>query len=317
MVTVCETMVRIKRRAMDCEFELILCGGDERYLQDAAEEAFEEVERLEEQLSAFVPASEISYINACAGSGPVRVEPRLFRLFETAKRLSEETEGGFDVTAGTLGDLWRRSQHAPSQHDIADALAATGMSRVLLDSDECTVRFTTSGIRLNLGALGKGYAVGRVAELLKDRGVTAALIHAGASTVYALGTPPGEEAWTVGIRHPVNRSERITSVTLKDRALSTSGSHERFVEIDGVRYSHIIDPRTGRPANGDLLMASAASDDPAESDALSTAFFLMGIERARVYCRTHSGIGAVLVRNTGDATNPEIVSLGELEVCLS
>jgi thiamine biosynthesis lipoprotein len=298
--------IRIKRAAMGCEFELVLRGEDREYLVNAAEEAFEEVKRLEEQLSVFIPTSEISYINAVAGSKPVRVEPRLFRLLETASRISRETEGAFDITAGALIDLWKSADHAPSAAQLQQALESTGMSKIILDEAETTVRFANPGVKLDLGAIGKGYAAREVVEFLVERGITGALVAAGTSTVYALGSPPDDDAWTVGIKDPISRDKRITSVSLRDRAVSTSGSHERYVEIGGERFSHIIDPRTGRPASG-LLLACAVTEDPVESDALSTAFFIQGADWTRGYCESRGDVGAILV--SGDEA-PVIQKIG-------
>ena len=271
-------------------------------LFSAAEEAFEEVHRLEEQLSVFRPESEISYINTLAPREWVRVEPRLYGLLETASRLSAETEGAFDITAGRLIDLWDSTESIPQ-----NISGLTG--QVLFDPEENAVRFEHPDIKLNLGAIGKGYAARQVAELLVDRGVENALISAGSSTVYALGSPPDEDAWAVGIRSPVNQHERITSVLLKNQALSTSGSHERFVEIDGRRYSHLIDPRTGRPAEG-LLLASVITADPVKGEALSTAFFILGLEKAQEYCEAHPDVAAILVREDWQGLGPEVIKIG-------
>ena len=285
---------------MGCEFEVILWGGDADYLLAAAEEALDEVRLLEEQLSDFIPTSEISFINAVAGSRPVRVEPRLFRLLQTATRISAETGGAFDVASGALVDLWNAAEHVPSDEEISEHLRD---SNVILDEEKSTIRFANPSVKLNLGAIGKGYAVARVVEFLRDREIANGLVSAGSSTVYALGAPPDDDSWTVGIKDPVRRDERITSVRLRDRALSTSGSHERFVEIGGERFSHIIDPRTGRSASGGLLLACAVTEDPSVSDALSTAFFVMGREGTKSYCESHPEAGAIVVSG---GESPEI-----------
>lgn len=298
--------IRIKRAAMGCEFELVLCGEDREYLVNAADEAFEEVKRLEEQLSVFIPTSEVSYINAVAGSEAVRVEPRLFRLLQTASRISCETEGAFDITAGAFIGLWKSAEAMPSAEQLDAALGSTGTDKVTLDEARTTVRFANPGVKLDLGAIGKGYAAREVVEFLMERGITGALVSAGTSTVYALGAPPDDDAWTVGIKNPVSRDERITSVGLRDRAISTSGSHERFVEISGKRFSHIIEPRTGRPASR-LLLACAVTEDPVESDALSTAFFIQGADWTRRYCESRGDVGAIFV--SGDET-PLIEKIG-------
>ena len=295
-------MIRIIRRAMGCEFELVLCGEDRRHLLDAAEEAFEEVQRLEEQLSVFRPDSEINYINALAPRDWVRVEPRLYQLLEAAARLSAETEGAFDITAGRLIDLWGSAESVPAEIPLT-----TG--EILFDPEENAVRFANPDMKLNLGAIGKGYAARQIADLLVERGLAGALISAGSSSVYALGSPPDEDAWGVGIRNPVNQHDRITSVSLRNQALSTSGSHERFVEIEGRRYSHLIDPRTGRPAEG-LLLAGVITADPIEGEALSTAFFILGLDKAQEYCRAHPDVSAILVREDWQGLGPEVITIG-------
>ena len=216
--------------------------------------------------------------------------------------MSAETEGAFDVTAGRLIELWDSADSVP-----AEIPKTTG--EIVFDAEENAVRFSHPDMKLNLGAIGKGYAAQQVAGLLVDRGIENALLGAGSSTVYALGNPPDEDAWRVGIRNPLNQHERITSVLLKNQALSTSGSHERFVEIDGRRYSHLIDPRTGRPAEG-LLLAGVITADPVEGEALSTAFFILGLEKAREYCLAHPDVGAVFVREDWQGLGPEVITIG-------
>ncbi len=306
--------VRMKRRAMGCEFELVLCGRNREHLVDAANEAFEELVRLEEQMSVFIPTSEISYINASAAEGPVRVEPRLFDLLRTAARLSRETDGAFDVSAGPLVKLWGFSNNSddftiPSEDEIGEIVKRVGMSHVEFDEKESTIRFDSPGVELDLGAIGKGYAVREMVSLLHERGVAAGLVSGGPSTVYAMASPPDDDAWTVGIRSPVNRADRITTVRLKNQALSTSGGHERFVEADGRRYGHVIDPRTGHPAHG-LLAASAVTSDPTRSDALSTAFLVLGVEKTREYCRAHDDVRAILVPAYEPGSGANVVRIG-------
>jgi thiamine biosynthesis lipoprotein len=306
-------MIRMKRPAMGCEFELVLAGRDRDYLISAAQEAFELVSRLEDQLSIFVPTSEMCYINAFAATEPVRVSPMLFRLLKSTARLFAATEGAFDITAGALVDLWNFPEdRLPSGDAIHETLASTGMDKVIMEEGISTVRFANQGIKLNLGAIGKGYAAAEVVQFLEETGIRSALVAAGTSTVYALGGPPDDDAWTIGVRDPLGVQDRLTTVRLRNQAFSTSGSHERFVEIEGIRYSHIIDPRTGRPASG-LLLACALVDDPVESDALSTAFFINGLEWTADYCRARGGVGAIIVTQESSGEEPVIHRIGTLE----
>jgi thiamine biosynthesis lipoprotein len=305
-------IIRMKRQAMNCEFELLLSGHDRQYLLDAGEEAFEELARLEGQLSVFIPTSEISDINAHASDGPVRVDSRLFDLLAMARRVSAETEGAFDISAGPLVHRWTEGPEGfslPTSEEIEQLLSKIGMYHVHLDEANQTIEFDRPGMALNLGAIGKGYAVGEMASLLRDRGIEAGLVSGGSSTVYAIGHQPDADAWTVGVINPAERTERLTTVRLRDQALSTSGGHERFVEVDGVRYSHVIDPRTGCPAD-DLLIASAVTSDAVESDALSTAFLVLGIEGTREYCDSHADVSALLVPRPAPGSEIEIIRIG-------
>lgn len=307
-----DSILRIRHSAMGCDFDFLVTGQDLSYLRDAVSEAIEELDELEHQMSVFNSTSEISYINKMAFPGPVRVEPRLFALLSMAYCLTIDTQGAFDITTRALTRLWNSSQDsAPTEDEIRKVLAHTGMHNVVLDEDETTVRFERKGVQLDLGAIGKGYAIRRIAELLRETGVTNALLSAGNSTVYALGCPPEEDAWCVGISDPSRHSKRLGFVRLRDEALSVSGSHERYVEIHSHRYSHIIDPRTGLPVEG-MLATVAITQDPTVADALSTAFFVLGLEGIRDYCTIHPEVSALSMVNSDASDIPRIISLGRL-----
>jgi thiamine biosynthesis lipoprotein len=307
--------IKVRRRAMATTFEIVLIGDDRDFLAAAGNEALDEVERLEEQLSVYVPTSEVSWLNERAAFEPVRVEPRLFDLLQLAARISEETQGAFDITAGPLVKAWgfyRQQGVVPTASEtsfrqtIAQTLEHVGMSHVILDEGDSTVRFDRAGVEINLGSIGKGYAVDRAAAVLRNLGVEAALIHGGYSTIYALGALPDADGWVIGIRHPLDEEQHISTVTLRDQALSTSGSYEQFFEVDGKRYSHILDPRTGAPAQG-MLSSTVITSSATESDALSTAFFVLGEEGARAYCSKHPEVSAVLAPETLAGEDVEVV----------
>ncbi len=267
---------------MATRFELALYGDDSVLLRAAGEEALAEIARLEAQLSLYRPESEISHLNARAADGPVPVDPRLFALLARARRLSEETGGAFDITVAPLVRCWGfmgAGGSVPSEEEIAAARARVGMSHVLLDEESFTVRFDRPGMMLDLGAIGKGYAVDRAIRLLWDNGIRSALLHGGTSTVYGLGAPPDGDAWTVAIRRPfaTDPDDHLTHVSLRDAALSVSAPHGKAFEADGRRYGHVLDPRTGRPAETAIL-AAVLSSSTTDSDALSTALLVLGAE---------------------------------------
>src|SRR6267378_1643361 len=180
--------VAVARHAMATRFEIVLCGENEVSLRAAAEEALDEIERLDTQLSLYNPTSEISHINARASHGPVRVEPTLFRLLQHAQRLSRETDGAFDITVAPLMRCWgfmRGAGQLPAPEAVGEARQKVGMHNVILNEKDFTVRFAREGVMLDLGSIGKGYALERAAELLVETGVTSAILHGGTSTVHA------------------------------------------------------------------------------------------------------------------------------------
>jgi len=295
----------ISRPAMAARFEICVDAMDSRAIE-AAWDVLELVGEYEARWSYFRAESEISAINAAAAQGPVPVRDDLFELLRRSQSLWEETGGTFDLTAAPLWELWgfaRREGRMPDDAAIAEALSVVGMDRVELDALASTVRFRVPGVRLNLGAIGKGHVVDRCAERLVAGGVSGFLLSGGLSSMVAHGRPPGGAAdgWIVGIRNPLRPDRRVARLVLRDRALATSGSYIQSFRFEGKRFGHIIDPRTGRPADG-MLSTTVLAPTAETADALSTAFYVMGVERAIEFCRNRPELGAVLIvpsRNRG------------------
>lgn len=256
---------------MATRFEFVLHGSNPSALRAAAEEALDEVDRQEGQLSLFRPGSDLARINSGGHHAPVRVAPEVFRLIERALALSRATEGAFDITAGT----WMRALgfHAPMDHELnphleAPPLSAGSGSGIELDASAFTVRLTRAGVRLDLGAIGKGYALDRAADLLRDAGVSSALLHGGTSTIVALGTTPSGEPWKVAL--PTGEA-----VLLRDESLSVSATWGRTVRTGATTVGHVMDPRSGTPVEGNR-MAALVCASATDSDALSTALLVLG-----------------------------------------
>jgi thiamine biosynthesis lipoprotein len=301
----------VQRVAMGSLFEIYLAGRDRESLVGAAEEALEEVERLDRQLSHYREDSDISRLNQHATRQWVRLEPRLYHLFKRCAALSEATEGAFDITTDPLTRLWgfyRGEGRIPSEEEIRAALENVGMYRILFDDEDHLIYFTAPQLSLNLGAVGKGYAIDCAVETLRFYHISNAVLHGGQSTIYALGAPPDADAWEFILRDPRDHETPVETVYLRDQAISTSGSYEQFFEAQGVRYSHIIDPLTGAPTQG-MLSVSVIAPSAADSDALSTAFFVLGPEGARDYCRAHPDIRVIMMQEQADKTL-EITRIG-------
>jgi thiamine biosynthesis lipoprotein len=273
------------RVAMGTTASVRACGPSASSLREAVAEALDEVDRVDRLMSHYRPDSPLSRLNRAAASGPVVVEPELFEFLELCLRWSRASDGAFDVTVGPLMKAWgffRDEGSVPDERQLAAALAAVGYAHVSLDRARHSVSFDRPGVELDLGGIGKGYAVDRVVKLLRRRGVASALVNLGGSSVYGLGAPPGKGAWQVGIQDPVDSARKAVSVALRDRALSVSGGYARSFEKDGVTYSHIMDPRTGRPVAGVLSVAIVGAS-ATDGDALDDVLFVQGLVRARAF----------------------------------
>lgn len=312
------TTVTLARQAMATRFELVLHGSDESVLRAAGEEALDEIARVEDELSYFRPTSQVFRINQEAAHGPVRVAPRLFRLLQQARQLSAESGNTFDITVAPLMRCWglyTREGRVPEPGELAAARAKTGMNLVDLDDARSTVRFTREGVQLDLGSIGKGYAVERAGELLREAGVTSALLHGGTSTVLAIGTPPDKDGWTIALEHPANVKGSqehtgvlvlpLAKVSLRDESLSVSAVWGKSFTAADRSYGHVIDPRTGQPTEGALLSA-VVLPSATESDALSTMLLTLGPEGFEQVLRLRPGMRALVA---GSGT-------GELPLCI-
>jgi thiamine biosynthesis lipoprotein len=300
---------------MATEFEVALPLGTHDATA-AAESALDLIDALETQLTVYQDESEICRLNQRACLEAVPVEADLFGLLQLARQLTAETEGAFDLTAGAIIKAWgfhRGPRRVPEPGELAEARSRVGMRHVRLDDERRTARFYRSGLEINLGSIGKGYALDRAAALLRNEwGISCGLLHGGHSSVYAMGTEPGNaRGWAVGLSHPWQPERRMAVLHLRDRALGTSASTYRNLEYNGRKLGHILDPRSGWPAEG-IASASAIAPTAAEADALATAFFILGVEKSRAYCESRSDIGAVLLPD--GAERPIVLGLGPDEI---
>ncbi|MBV9697946.1 MAG: FAD:protein FMN transferase [Gammaproteobacteria bacterium] len=244
----------------------------------AIDAVMDEMRRIDALMSHYRPESQLSHINARANSEPVQVDPELFDLIKLSTYYSQLTEGAFDITYASVGYLYDYPKHVhPTEAQIKSALPAVNWRNMLLDEAHHTVRFEHPGMRIDLGGIGKGYAVDRGIELLKARGITHAVVTAGGDS-RILGDHMGRP-WLVAIRHPDDPQKVVTRIPLSDTAMSTSGDYERYFDEDGVRYHHIIDPHTGHSASK-VRSATILAPTATQTDGMSKTAFVLGPEKA-------------------------------------
>jgi thiamine biosynthesis lipoprotein len=292
-----ENVVRYEasHESMGTVFTVAVYGRDRTFLAEVVEEVFEEVDRLEQQMSNYKPSSELSAINREAASHPVVVEPGLFHLLEISVRRSQETDGAFDITVGPLMKAWGffpGRGRLPTPVEISQVLKRVGYQHLKLDAGRRTIKFDESGVEIDLGGIAKGYAVDRAVGILRSNGITSALVSSGASSIYALGSPPGSRGWKITVRDPYDAHKAGDVLHLQNYSVSVSGSYEKFFKIAGKNYCHIMDPHTGWPVPN-TLSTVVLGPTGTDTDGRSAGFFVMGIKRSRKYLAAHPNLTVI------------------------
>lgn len=274
--------IRLSARMMACDFSVIMNPGPTEHIEVAGE-SLELIHTIEGWLSIYRESSELSGVNRMAGESPVSVRRELFDLLEKAVEIHVRTDGAFDIASGSLTRLWRacrREYRIPVQQEIDVALMQAGLINVDLQPKSHSVSFRYPGIVLDPGAIGKGYALDEACHWLENsrRGPEAFLLHGGHSSLIARGGHNGHQGWPVGLGNPLFTEKRLGTLLLRDQAMATSGSNIQFFRHEGKRYGHILNPGTGWPVDG-MLSVTVLAPSAALADALSTAFFVMGVEK--------------------------------------
>jgi thiamine biosynthesis lipoprotein len=276
---------------MGVQVRLIVYSPAETAAKAACQAAFERVAQLEDVMSDYRPDSELMRLCARAGQGPVRVSEDLYRVLEYAQEVSRRSEGAFDVTVGPLVQLWRQARKSkilPAEAALAEARAKVGWQKVRLDPAARTVELTVPGMRLDLGGIAKGDAGDQAIRVLRDHGVRSALFEAGGDIVVS-DPPPGADGWRVEL--PASESGAPAALTLANAAVSTSGDTIQYVEINGRRYSHVVDPRTGLGLS-EHFISTVTAPRGLMSDPLSKVATILGPERGMKVLKTFAGVKA-------------------------
>jgi thiamine biosynthesis lipoprotein len=265
--------------AMGSTFTIEIYGNDRIAMEAAVDAAFDEVRRLDDVLSNYKPESQWSELNRRASTGPVLVSAEVFDLLAACVEYSRASEGAFDITVGPLMKVWgfyKGSGRLPHRAEVAAALTKVGYRHIRLDRQNRTVSYDRAGVEIDPGGIGKGYAVDRMVDVLKQKGFQTALVAGSGSSIYGMGAPPDEpRGWRIEIKDPWDARKIAAEVFLKDLSLSTSGSYEKFFRASGRIYAHIMDPRTGYPAQG-AVAVSVMAPRTIDSEAWAKPFFVNG-----------------------------------------
>ena len=286
---------------MGTAFTIVLYTDDEATASRASRLAFDRIKALDRTLTDYDPESELMKLAEKAGAGPVAVGPDLFEVLARSKALYERSEGAFDVTIAPVVRLWRRARRekkAPDPELLARALALVGSDAIKLDPDRQTVELTRPGMKLDVGGIAKGFASEEAIKVLKREGIASALV-AGSGDIVVSGPPPGRPGWTIAVAPLKPEGDDATGPTilLKDAAVSTSGDAEQFVELDGVRYSHVVDPKTGLGLT-ERRSVTVIAPEGITADGLDTAACLLGPEKGLALIESTPGAAGLFVRLT-------------------
>lgn len=292
----------VGRDLMACRFEVVFNAGEVENATEIAVDALDLVEQIESRITVYRESSEVARLNALAADDWQSVSPDLFTLLLHARDLSTRTGGAFDCASGALTRAWgflERRGRTPDAGELAAVRERSGLRLVEFDEAGKRVRFTRAGVELNLGAIGKGWAIDRAVAALRMAGVPSVLVHGGQSSVRAVGVQgpalPGRRGWPVGLRHPLRPGQRLATISLSDRALGTSGSGTQFFVDRGRKLGHILDPRTGEPAVAGVIAATVVAPEAADADALSTALYVLGADALGRIAPAGGDTGAILV----------------------
>lgn len=298
------TAVRLVRGryVMGTEMEMDLAGPSRERLVAASEQAFAEIERVESVFTDWKPGSVIWELNERARGAAVRAPVEVLDVLERANAVSAATDGAFDVTYRTVGRYWSfaaGTERIASDAEIRAALPHLGFDKIVLDRTAGTVRLGDPETQIGLGGVAKGYAVDRAVEALRAAGVTAGVVNAGGDLAVFGRDVPAADAVPIALRDPAHPDVALTSIRVCNASIHTSGDYERYFERDGVRYHHLLDPLTGRPARGAHAVTVVTPRDGTRADALSTGLFVMGAARAIAWADVHPGVEVLAVAPDG------------------
>lgn len=281
-------------------FEITVVANDTIEANKFEDSAVEEVKRIENLISDWIPTTPLSEINKNAGIKPVKVPQELIDLIERSIKISKLTDGAFDISYASMDRIWKfdgTMKEMPSPEAIKNSVAKVGYQNIIVNKEQQTVFLKSEGMKLGMGGIGQGYIADKIKALLLSKGCVAGLVNV-SGDISTWGKQPNGKPWKVGIKNPMNKNKIFATFPLEDKAVETSGSYEKYVTFNGKRYSHIIDTRTGYPATG-LISVSIFAKTTELADALATGVFVLGKEVGMDLVNQLPGIGCIMVDEDG------------------
>jgi thiamine biosynthesis lipoprotein len=295
-------------------FEMTVVATDTVQGNQYINQAINEVKRIENLISDWIPTTQISKVNQNAGIAPVKVEKEVFELIVRANKISKLTNGAFDISYASMDKIWKFDgslKEMPTEEAIKNSVAKVGYQNIILNENESTIFLKNKGMKLGLGGIGQGYIADKVKALLIENGCKSGIVNV-SGDIFAWGKQPDGKPWTVAIVNPMNKNKVFATFPLEDSAVETSGSYEKFVTFNGKRYSHIIDPRTGYPATG-IVSVSVFAKTTELADALATGIFVLGIDVGLDLVNQIKGIECIIVDDKGVVHNSKNIDLKKFD----
>lgn len=281
---------------MGSRFDITVVASNEKEGNEYIDSAIFEITRIEKLISSWDLNSETSSINKHSGIKPIKVDKELFDLIERSIAISTLTNGAFDISYASMDRIWNYDgsmRKMPSDEEISNSIKKVGYQNISIDKEAQTVFLKLKGMKIGFGAIGKGYAADKAKALLIEKGVKAGIINA-SGDLNAWGKQADGSDWMVAITNPLNKNKVFSWLPINDSAIVTSGNYEKFISFDGIRYSHIIDPRTGYPSTG-IISTSIMTSNAELADAISTSVFVMGVETGLDFINQLKGVDCIII----------------------
>lgn len=313
-VTLQKTVYQRTLKLMGSRFDLTVVAENLEQGNTYLDMAVAEISRIEKLISSWDPQSQTSAINQNAGLRPVKVDKELFQLIERALKISKLTQGAFDISYASMDRIWKFDgsvTEMPSPDIVRESVSKVGYQNIILDHAAQTVFLKNKGMKIGFGAIGKGYAADKAKALLVEQGVESGIINA-SGDLNAWGAQPDGKDWMVAIINPLNKEKVFSWLPVEDQAVVTSGNYEKYIIINGERYTHIIDPRTGYPSKG-ILSATIFTKNAELADALATSVFVMGVDIGLDFINQLKGVECIIVDENNKVITSKNIALKEIE----